>query len=72
MTLIAEPWHRRRIMTEAESLRKAIRISINSAKKCLKNARAAQSPGMRADFLKMAKAYRLNIATYRTKLASLS
>ena len=53
---------------EAESLRKAIRISYKSARKLVVHART-NDPSMRPEFMKLVNAYRSNITKYRASLA---
>ena len=60
------------VMSNAESLRKAIRISTKSALKLVGMARTAPTPTLKAEFLKLVAAYRTNCRSYRASLRGAS
>lgn len=57
---------------EAESLRKAIRISTKSACRFIGLARAAKTSTLKAELVKMAMACRENCRSYRASLRGMS
>ncbi len=60
------------VMSNVESLRKALRISTKSALKFLAHARKAPTASMKAEFVKMAMACRENCRSYRASLRAAS